>query len=378
MINRLILNVLVCIFKFLAHIQGRGPGRRPLPVNIRRLLLVNTTSLGDTLLATPAVNAARRAWPEAEIWALVHQRWAVILESSPYLNGIIEYAGKFKKIYALLKKLHGLNPDLVIILQGNDPDIVPLMYLSRTNYLVCRASTRFPFLLDLPVSLDSRRPVTERLIDLVRAVAGPLDSSGLELFLPVDVTRRASDYWREHGVTEKETLIALNPGGSRQAKRWPEEHWRSLLEKLHQLDDVRLVLMGSAEEKALMERLTPGLAKSRVLIVAGAAIMTSAALLTRAAVLVGPDSGLIHVAVSLGVPVVVLFGPDNPALTGPRLTRAPARVLIKDKSLCPDIAGCRKKNCQGNPCLTAIQPDEVFSALSDVLRSSLAQKCGME
>ena len=335
--------------------------------------MVSTTSLGDTILATPAVAAARRAWPQAEIFALIHRRWTSLLEFCPHLDGLIAYPGKFRAVFRLLKKLKRLDLDLALILQGNDPDIVPLIYLSGARYLVYRDSTKFSFLLDKALPLqDPERKVQERLVDVVRSVAGPLESGGLELCLSDNQRAWADDFWLQAGIGLEEKVIVLNPGGSRQPKQWPEEHWRDLIRKLVHRAGLRLVLMGAPAERPLMESLAAEAGGSKVIVAAKPAIMESAVLLERASAFIGPDSGLAHVAVSLGKPVAVMFGPDNPTFTGPHNNRAPAVVLQADPSVCPDIAACHKKECRPNKCLEAITPDMVIEALTGPLKFPLA------
>jgi len=366
--NRLISALLTLFFRFHAARRGRGPGVRPRPDRIRRILLVSTTGLGDTVLSLPALAAARRVWPQAEISFLVHRRWAGLFAAVPGLHQVISYPGKYRRVRSLLASLRRLAPDLALILHHNDPDLVPLLYLADPGFLVCRAGTRFNFLLDLAVpNPDPQRHIAERRIDLVRSVAGPVQAEPLCLMVPEDQKAWAEKFWRDQGLKSGERLAVLNPGGSRQAKRWPEEHWRELIRRLRSQTDWRPALFGSPGEKQELDQLAGALGFPDLPVVTRPDLLEAAALLERAAVLIGPDSGLGHLAVALGLPVVILFGPDNPALSGPYRPAAPAAVLISERSVCPDLADCHKKECRPNACLWAVTPDRVLAEMKNRL-----------
>ncbi|MBF0530101.1 MAG: glycosyltransferase family 9 protein, partial [Deltaproteobacteria bacterium] len=285
MINRIIQAILLAVFRFLA--RGRRP--RLQPGTIRNVLLVSTTGLGDTVISTAAFTLARQAWPEAKLFALLHQRWAGLVSADPRLNGVIEYPGKFKKMRQILRRLKTLDLDIVILLHANDPDIVPLCWLAHSRYLVGSDRTIFNFLLDLPVSNpDMDRHISERRMDLVRAVSGPLSPTGPIIFLSEEVRNWAQSFWIAQGVHPDTCLIALNPGGSRQPKRWPDEHWVELIRRLKPWTNIRIVLFGSPAEKVRLENLAHRSGDQTSLIICREKIIEAAALLPRVAAFIGP------------------------------------------------------------------------------------------
>ncbi|MBU2548894.1 MAG: hypothetical protein KKB20_10810, partial [Proteobacteria bacterium] len=251
--------ILAWYFRRHARRRNRGPGRRAAPGEVRRVLLVSSTGLGDTVLSTPAIAAAREAWPEAELHLLVKGAWAGLFSACPHLDGVTIYPGKFKRVGPLLRELRSIRPDLALILHGNDPDIVPLAYLSGRPYLVCRASVRFDFLLDQGVYFDDPdRHIAERRLDVVRAVAGPLDSRSPEIFVPPRMRDWAAVFRADLGLASGERMLVLNPGGSRQPKQWPDHHWRDLIARLGRVRGLRPVLFGSPAERPRLEALAHG------------------------------------------------------------------------------------------------------------------------
>ena len=370
MYNRLVVAVFRLIFHIMHRYRNRSPRIAPEADEVKNVLLVSTTGLGDTIMSTPAFRAARKHWPGARIHALLHRRWAALLTRTDHLDGVVIYPGKFKFVRPLLKRLRRLAPDVVLILHANDPDIVPLIYLSGAGYIVGSARSKFAFLLDQKVDFTNPdRHFVERRLDVVRAVIGDVDETGPELQLPPPRRDWAEEFWRSRGLKNGDPLVVLNPGGSHQAKQWPERHWRDLIQSLQHKPGVRLALFGSPAEKSLLDRLARDSGAADVLVETRADILEAAALLERATAMIGPDSGLAHVAASLGVPVIILFGPDNPDLSGPYRNRGSFIVLQKGPEVCPDISYCRRKKCQPNRCMTSISPAEVTDALERHLLS---------
>ncbi|MEW6264661.1 MAG: glycosyltransferase family 9 protein [Thermodesulfobacteriota bacterium] len=367
MFNRLIQALLVYLFR--ACSRKRGPRSRP--PEFRRVLLVSTTGLGDTIVSLAAMRLARQAWPQSKLYALLHRRWAGLAAACPFLDGVLVYPGKFRRVAGLINGLRRFRPDLTIILHANDPDVVPLAWLSGAGWLAAHDRSRFAFLLDQVVSnADPDRHIAERRMDLIRALAGPMDSLAPRLQIPETVRQAAAEEWRRLGLSDQETLIALNPGGSRQPKRWPDEYWRQLIVRLNRTGGPRLALFGAPQEKAYLRRLSEAPDRSPI-IVAESDLIRTAGLVSRAAALIGPDSGLVHLAAALGVAVVVFFGPDKPALSRPYLPSAPAVILQSSASVCPNVAACHKKTCRPNVCLLHITPEMVLTALERELKFSL-------
>ena len=369
MFNRLVLICLATMFRLVALVRGRGP--RPLPPaeSIRRVLLTSTTALGDTVMFTSALSAARQCWPQAEIHVFLHRRWSKLFRADSRVDQIIEYPGKFRQLGRVIGSLRAVKPDLALIIHGNDPDIVPLMYLSGAGFVAGWSTSRFDFLMDRPVEFSNMKgPLVERFLEVLQASGCEPGQESPKLHLPEDVLAWANEEWRQMGLADSERLILLNPGGSHQAKQWPEENWRDFLVRLSGQPDIRLALIGSPAEAGKMNELAVAIEHSQPLVVARNDIVQAAALMTRAQALVAPDSGLSHVAAALGVPLAVLFGPDDPKITGPYQPSAPAAVIMADPSVCPDLPGCRRKTCEPNKCMAAITSDMVIAALKDQLK----------
>ena len=90
-----------------------------------RILLVNTTGIGDTIFATAALADLRESFPNAHIAAFVDRRRLELLSGNPHVNEMIPYEGKFKRVRSTRNLLRSF--DVAIIQHANDPDVVPLV-----------------------------------------------------------------------------------------------------------------------------------------------------------------------------------------------------------------------------------------------------------
>jgi len=150
-------------------------------------------------------------------------------------------------------------------------------------------------------------------------------------------------------------------------KQWPLERYRELIERiLEERIEARVVLFGSPAEKEMIEELAGGLG-SRVTVAAGqTTVKQVAALIEKCNMLVCNDSGLMHVAVAVGTPVVAIYGPTDIRRTAPL---GAEHTVIRHElpcSPCFRLEGDEQIHlCPHHDCLMTITTDEVFQAAAN-------------
>jgi len=173
------------------------------------------------------------------------------------------------------------------------------------------------------------------------------------------------------GVKEGATLVAVHPGAVRPEKRWPAERFAAVAKWLVEECAAWVVLLGTPGEAGLLDEIVRmAEAKGRVLALPGLNLKQAAALLKRARLFVGNDSGLMHLAAVLDVPLVAVFGPGAPWLTGP-WTSAPYQVVLEEFPCRPCrqrfFAECQPASSGKPPCLEAVGVEKVVQAAFAVL-----------
>jgi ADP-heptose:LPS heptosyltransferase len=354
-----------------AHRRARAsppPVFEPLPRDTSaRILVVNTTGIGDTIFCTAPIADLRESFPGAFIAAFVDRRRVELLYGNPRLNEIIPYPGKFKKVLTTTRLLADHNFDIAIIQHANDPDVVPMVAKAGPKHLIGYESHTFSDLYAVklpPADRAGGAHTMDARLALTRAVGASGTHWQMELFPSEHHRSLAQGALRDAGI-EPGTAIALNVGGSLPSKRWPPEHWAQLAHALSERNLPIAVVGGPGDAIAgefVRERL--GSSVKAAFLLGKLPLMASAALLTLCRAHVTPDSGLMQAGLALEVPTVALFGPDDPKWTGPHPRQANAMVVAAEGVEKPP--GYDRKTDKDGLLMRAISTERVIAALDKV------------
>lgn len=342
------------------------------PQKISSILVVSTTGLGDSVLSTPAIHAVRKTFPQAKITGHFHEKYCELFNSHPHLDQVIPYHGtynrRYKNFFSTIKAFRQEKFDLVLIFHGNDPQVVPMAYLSGAPVILRRPSVgKFDFVLSNPQGerdYFSEHAIVGRLKTAQLAGCAVHDrrmilaSEGLN----GDGLRR---FYREMGVPADSHRVAFQVGASYTYKCWPEGHFIALGRRLLQKNpELILLILGSRKEKKRCQRISAGIQSPRVTNLAGrCSIGMMKALIGDLKLLVTNDTGPMHIAIALGTRTVCFFGPTSPELFGPLQDPDRHRVFYRQ----PDCTPCLLKKCRHPHCLADISVETVESACEEQL-----------
>jgi 3-deoxy-D-manno-octulosonic-acid transferase/heptosyltransferase-1 len=154
-------------------------------------------------------------------------------------------------------------------------------------------------------------------------------------------------------------FVAVNPVAFWATKCWDEGKFAALADRIHEELGIGIVLTGS--QSMPLERICRMMRTGAVNLGGRTTLRELACLYRGANLLITTDSGPMHLAAAVGTPVVALFGPTDPALTGPY---GPGHRIIRKKLSC---SPCLRKRCKAPRCMTDISVDEVFTAVKVML-----------
>jgi lipopolysaccharide heptosyltransferase II len=329
---------------------------------VRRILLLHLNQIGDLLFSLPALKALREAFPGAHIASLIKPHLEGLLCACPFIDEVI-----FRPA--------GMLPALrqAVRLRARGFDLAFAFSQSATSCLSARlsgAKLRIGFA-DAALPRCLNRRVQGRGISSPRKVARLLRALGLAgeernyvgLVHLGEEDRRQGEALLREAVGEARPIIALAPGESarRPYKSWPAERFAALARWLRE-QQTAVVVVGSEADRSLGDLILDGLRGPAANLAGRTSVGQLAAVLSRCEGLVGIDSGPLHAAAAMGRPVVGLYGPTDPAETGPRGERH--RVLLHPEPCFP----CITPSCEGRrPCLMKITVEEVIGAVEEML-----------
>jgi ADP-heptose:LPS heptosyltransferase len=329
-----------------------------------RILVVNTTGIGDTIFCTAPIADLRESFPNAHIDMLVDRRRLELVENNPRLNDVVVYPGKFKRLRATVRKMRENAYDIAIIQHANDPDVVPMVASARPKYIVGYESHTFSELYSVklpPADRAGGAHTIDARLALTRAIGAAGTHWHTELF-PDDGDRAQAAELVSSFNIEAGKAIALNIGGSLPSKRWPIVNWAALARVLADRH-VPCIVVGGPDDALLAEMIREHVPADAPTFFAVGKLpfMGSVALLQLCAAHVSGDTGLMQAGLAVDVPTVALFGPDDPKWTGPYPKQQKATVVRSDPNRKPEDYD-RREDKDGE-LMKLITIDEVVDAL---------------
>ncbi len=379
----------------LAHWQARRHPVQPIEAfhadAVRRVLVVLSTGMGDAILSTPVLPVLRQGLPQAEIRLFCRAAWTPLFENDPDLDGLIVYAGKYRRFLSTLRALRTFAPELVVVLHGNDPDILPLCAFSGARFIVRipTTGTRHTSLLSnrsrssdastLPGLhyIENRLRILDTLGLRTKGIEGTAGTEATEGSLAprihLQATRAAEVVAQLSQRIQSQHYWVMHPCAADPYKVWPMAKARALLEQARQRwPQLAVVLTGSRHDAATLQQLAQGL--DGVFNTAGALdIAQTGAVLQQARCVLAPDTGVAHLAAALDTPVVALYAATDARLIGVRPRHA-ATVILQQPQTCTP---CIEKRCNytgtTQHCMEQISLQSVLQALQSVLTDTEMQ-----
>ncbi len=340
-----------------------------LPVaDVRRLLFVKPSSLGDIVHAMPVLDVFRRRYPQARITWLVKREWADIVGRVEGVDDIVAVGPGLRGWLGAVPRLRASEFDLAIDLQG--------LFRSGLMAWLSGASRRIGFANGREGSPWFYTHRVEVLRSDMHAVDRYLlitDAMGLPRTGPprFDFKVSASDestvdqLLSQNGVRCDSRWVAMNVSARWPTKRWPVRSFAALVDQLHEMGLGPVVLFGAPNEGESAGEVSRWTVSPPVNLVGQTGIGLLPALLRKAAVLVTNDSGPMHVAAAVGTPVVAMFGPTSPVRTGPY---GAGHQVLSAGIPCSPCFSRRCANTNQLECLTAISPTEVLRAVKHAVQ----------
>jgi ADP-heptose:LPS heptosyltransferase len=343
--------------------QLRRPLRELRVETVKRVLLINSTALGDLVFSTPAIRGLKERFPHWQLDILVQPGLKVLVEHDPDFDTCWTFPGRNFQFLSLARELRARRYDLVIILHGNDPEVSLLAWLSSSPFLI--GSGKSPLSFSYSYAVPPGGPfehAIERRLNFVRPLGVEMEDKRLAIFLPPGTEDEASKILTEHFGSPPARLMALHPGGSEAYKHWPLPSFVSLGEYLKQAYQAQFLIISSASEQTLAQTLADQIGAPALVTGGRYNLLQVAALLSQCRLFVGNDSGPLHLALAVQTPSLGLLGADDPHRIGPYQVEWGA--CLYNQESCPRNP-CVTRRCPRTLCLEAIEPADVIRLIHE-------------
>jgi ADP-heptose:LPS heptosyltransferase len=365
---------------------ARRAATRQRPEAPQRILLLRLERIGDLLMALPAIRDVRSLAPSAEIDLVVGGWNASLAEAIPAVTRVITLDARWlardrggQGMPALITEARRWRNQRYDLAINFEPDVRSnlLLALSGATWTVGWTSGGGGPVLDGSVDFDPRAHTIVNARRLVRTAFDrtPAESARPLLTIPEPALRAANDRLGSSG-SRSGPRIGMHVSGGRAIKQWDLDRFADVAARLIDERHATLVLTGSAVDRPLVNTVISALAPRSVVDATGDVdLVELAAMLQQLDLLVTGDTGPMHLAYTVGTPVVAVFGPSAPQRYGPI---GPDDRIIRVDLPCSPCNRIRQppSRCVGHTpdCLTGVSVDAVFDAARSVLDQQLARR----
>jgi heptosyltransferase II len=345
---------------------------------IQSFLLWMPNWIGDVVLTLPVIQSLRRAYPVARISVVAKFPADELLLGHPAINTVLTLpsdseSGLWQRI-TFARNLKKFNFDVGVVFPNSFGSAF-LLSLTGVKYRLGYDTEGRDILLTHPVSttpyLKKAQYRVEYYFKILSALK--LDSPDRD-FAPLisqegDISVR--EVLLDMGLDEGEEFLTLHPGTSKVERGWHAERFGFLCQKLIKEEGKRVVLLGTEKEAELLGRIKKSSQSEMIKIIPPVNLRVLAEFLRKSRLFIGNDSGMMHLAAMVGVPILGIFGPGSPETSGPYIEMEKQEMVTKNFSCSP----CKQrffKECKPSPlykpyCLEDITVKDVHDALRRLL-----------
>ncbi|MBI5193081.1 MAG: lipopolysaccharide heptosyltransferase II [Nitrospirae bacterium] len=338
--------------------------------DINKIIIFLPNWIGDAVLSLPAIYRIREIFPSARISVIGLPHVTELFYESPYVDDKMSYPLKKNKsdILPAASEIRKGRYDLAVLF----PNSLRSALIARLAGIPLRCGyirDGRGLLLNFPVKLSKEiRKVHQSEYYLNIASAFDFNPDTLptpKLYLSKQEEQNAEEFLKKNDITPEDLLIGINPGAAYgSSKRWYPERYGSVARTLIRKYKSKIIIFGSLKETDIGNEIA-SLAEAPVLNAAGkTSVRELMALIHRCKCIITNDSGPMHIAAALGIPVTAIFGSTDPVKSGPS---GEGHVVIKKDVPC---SPCFLRTCPTDlKCMDLISVEDVLEGVAKIDRS---------
>lgn len=333
--------------------------------NPKNIIVRMPNWIGDAVMGSPILEDLKKAFPDVKVTAMCQGVVGQLFSKDPYVDEVFSFQKPngwihHLHVFPLIEDLQKGNYDTGILLT-NSLSSAWWFYRGHVQNRIGFGGRLRHLLLNQAVKWP-QDVETRHLVSTYKLLLEPLGISPSEslpkLYLAPEENKDARLFLRKQGVPDDALLVGINPGAAYgSAKCWLPERFHEVAKTLLEHPRVWVVFFGDAKGRELTEQIAQGLQERTLNLAGKTSLRELMALIANLNVLLTNDSGPMHMASALNIPLVALFGSTSAIKTGPL---GPSQVIHKQVACSP----CYKRVCPIDfKCMTRIETAEVIAAI---------------
>jgi heptosyltransferase-2 len=335
----------------------------------RNILVRMPNWIGDLVMATPVLADLRHHWPESKLTAMCQGGIGAILEADPHLDEILSFKRPSGWIH---RKEHG---DILTPLRQGHYDLGILLthsfssawwfWRSHVQNRIGYATHWRSWLLNYPISLPQQIDHQHLVITykmLLQPLGIPLSETPPTLYITEEEKLMVQEAFIQFDIQPGQIIIGINPGASYgSAKCWLPSRFKEVAHRLLENPKIVLLFFGDKPGIPLVNEICKDLGSRAINLAGKTSLRELMAFIQACQLFLTNDSGPMHMASALNVPLVALFGSTNDQTTGPYQG---GQVIHKHVECSP----CYRRECPIDfRCMTQIEAAEVYQEIQKLL-----------
>lgn len=333
---------------------------------MKRILVVLPNWLGETLFATPFLRALRGLRPDAFIATLGWPQCREVLMHNPWIDELLSYDERgadrgLGGAWRLAREVRRRRFDAAFVLRRSLSRTL-LLRLAGIPVRIGFANAKSGWLLTRRIQAP-KEVLRHKALSYLPLLGEAGDAAGrwpCEYVVSPEERRGARELLASHHIDGDLPLVVMHPGANWTHKRWAPERFAALGDRLSAARPVQIAVTGGPSDAALAEAIGRRMRHPAALLAGRTTVRQLGACLECARLVIANDTGVLHVAAALSRPIVALYGPTSPAITGP-LGAGRLLAVLHHESCCPAVP-CYRPDHPGYPGMDAITVEEVCEA----------------
>ena len=343
--------------------------------NINKIFIRESNWIGDAIMTTPALAAIKENFSKAELFVGANPSVAEILKYNPCIDQFLIFDTQFlsNSLLGRLKLSRSwrgkYNFDLGILFTNSFVSALEIFIMGIPQRIGFDTDGRGLLLTEKIHATPEiiKKHEVDYFLEIVSGIGIKPHSRELILRLSEEDEKFARDFISKNRLPATRFLVALHAGASIKPKEWLPERYAKVCDQLVRNYNGQVIILGSKADEAVSSKIV-SLAEEKIINLAGKiSLRESASIIKCCDMFIGNNSGPMHIAAALNIPVVTIFGPASPEKTAPYLEKGKYEIVIKPFTCRP----CRQNyfneceaSANGKPaCIEAIEAEDVMKGI---------------